>query len=156
MILSTFARIRLLVLVLTLLGAVGAGLAQPAVAGTSGAGHTHGSISCGTGYMSVSGATAQRWGTPGPGGGSAVFYRALAYERNGSSWVYSSATAWQTQYPSGHGTATFKPTGLYVYRAGYFAMQTEFQWYSLNTNGTIAQYQGRSVGWASGGYCTYR
>jgi hypothetical protein len=155
---TSFAAVRTLVMAFLILagslGAVFASPAQEAAASTGPGWHNHGSIGCGTNrYINVYGAQAQRNGTPGPGGSSTVYYRAIAYQWNGSSWSYSSATAWQVMYPYGTGTVTFKNTGFNVYTAGQFAVQTEFQWYDYRG----AVYYGKSVGWASGGaICTYR
>lgn len=127
---------------------------QEVAAGNGPGGHNHGSVTCGSDwYISVTGAQAQRNGSPGPGGTSRVFYRAVAYQWNGSEWVYSSATPWQVMFPFGYGVANFKSTGFQVNSPGYFAVQTEFFWYDYRN----LVFYGSSAGWASGGaYCTYR
>lgn len=141
-------------LAVTTLTFTGGPAVQNASADAGAGGHNHGLISCGRDWtIAVSGAQAQRNGSPGPGGTSRVFYRAVLYQWNGKDWVAATASAWQLQWPFGYGVANFDSVSFDIYKPGYFAAKTEFYWFDYRNQ----IFYGATDGWASGGaYCTYR
>ena len=160
----TATRIRQLVLALALLGAMGASLAESAVASTGPGWHTHGTVGClSGGKLAVYGPQVGNAPIPGyalgPGTVNTITYRAYLHKWNGSSWVYQNVVVgWSGPvYPRGYTKLTLPTLNFWNLSAGHYRVSTEIQWYAYSTAGnTFGKYIGNSSGWTEGGtYCTF-